>query len=136
MVQRHIRFDEPSAFDSLGRNGRIRTFGIYVKDMDSGRGADVEQVLCMSPERMNGAAGNCELTIAGSGLGELTAVAAEAFVRKASPEARQALLARITQILEHGIDPVRAAEEEDRRVAEAIARNDLDAALGRGPGPR
>lgn len=101
---RRIDFVAPPLMDSLGRNGLISTHGVQLDDLGGGLGHERSLVL-MRPIRANGDLGRSEITVDGEALGEVATFFAEAFARVATPEAREALGARLAAICAGKPDP-------------------------------
>ena len=104
-----IDYIEAAHVDSLGRNGRMTTIGCHLSLYHWNRQQRAAAVIM--PVNSRGEVGRAEVSVDVEAAGEVGAFFVEAFARYATPEARQALLARLEAICAGQPDPARAAEE-------------------------
>lgn len=106
-MHRRIEFAQAGEVDSLGRNGRMTTMGCEMLLYEGLGRLGGESCVSVSPVNSRGDVGRAEVTVDGEACGDVGAFFVEAFCRRATPEAREALLARLQAICGGEPDPER-----------------------------
>jgi hypothetical protein len=120
-MYRQIIFAHEPDFESLGRNGYIRTLGCSITTMGDHR-PDGPTAILLEPISSKNQIGRGSIALDPDAAGEMAVTFMEIFVQGASPQVKADLLARLTAVCEGQPDPVRAVEEAERQAAHEAAR--------------
>lgn len=129
-MHRKIEFAEAAGVPSLGRNGRMTTVGTHAMLYDGQGRLGNESCVVLAPINSQGNVGRAEVSVDCEACGEVGMFLVEAFCRRATPEARAELLARLQAVCDGLPDPVRDAEFRDEQAAQAAARAEFLARRG------